>query len=136
MSETFAPFPMVISLADTANDWQGNNVAARLFRAPAAGYGGAVTILEAYFTNGAATGAGTGFSLQLEIWPVDSATPSGTIAAYIGGTGDPFEANIPKAFTIDDGKLEAGEWLAIRKAETNSSDPTRGMLYLLLAHGA
>jgi hypothetical protein len=125
MAEVLNSNILVFNLADTASDWQGDNVIGHVLRAPLAAMGGAITIVAAYAVNQAATGAGTGFALSLLNYGAAGTAVAGTVANAIGGTGDPWAAGVPKAFTISDGVLDAGEWLVLKKTETNSSDPTR-----------
>jgi hypothetical protein len=129
-----ATFP----LQDTANGWQGNAVTGHVLRAPTNAFGGGVRILEAWASNAAATGAGTGFSLQLENWGTAGTAikaASGTIAAAIGGTASPWAANTPKNFTLSAPLVDAGEYIVLRKTETNSSDPTRGVVSIAYVMG-
>lgn len=115
-----------MTLPDVATTgWQGNDVTGHFFKAPSDAQGGGLTILEVWVVNGAATGAGTGFSIQVENWGTAGTAVGGTIAAAIGGTADPFAANTPKEGTITTAFVDADEWVVLRKAETNSSDPTR-----------
>ncbi|MBN1967532.1 MAG: hypothetical protein JW910_22950 [Anaerolineae bacterium] len=116
---------LVYNLANTASDWQGDTVLGHILKAPAAGAGGAITILSAYAVNQAATDSGTSFALSLLNYGTAGTAVEGTVASGIGGTADAWEAGVPKEFTISDGKLEAGEWLVLYKDEENSSDPTR-----------
>ncbi len=125
------------ALHDATSGFVGDDVTAHLFKAPTDAHGGAIRILEAYAVNAAATGAGTGFHLQLENWGTAGTAikaSGGTIAAELGGTADPWAANTPKAFTLetDNVVLDAGEWLVLRKGEddSNSSDPTRGVVQI------
>lgn len=125
-------------LQDTANGWQGNDVDGHVFAAPSAANGGGLTIVEAYAVNGAATGAGTSFSLQLENWGTAGTaakSSGGTIAVAIAGTADPWVANTPKSFTISSGFVDAGEYVVLNKTETNSSDPTRGVVVIKYVMG-
>lgn len=46
---------------------------------------------------------------------------NGTIAAAVGGTAT---AGVPYAFTISDGWVDGGEWVAVQ--ENNVGTPTRG----------
>lgn len=135
MNTHIATFP----LDGGAEGWQGNDVVGHLLRAPADGLGGGITILEAYAVNAAATGAGTGFSLQLENWGTAGTAiksgAAGTVAAAIGGTADPWAADTPKDFSLSNAFVDAGEYLVLRKAETNSSDPTRGVVVIHYALG-
>lgn len=138
MAETMNVNILTFPLADAANNWQGGTVTGHLFRAPSAAYGGDVTITEAYAVNAAATGAGTGFTLRLENWGTAGTaikTTGGTVAAKIGGTGDVWVADTAKNFTLSNPHLLAGEYLVLSKAETNSSDPTRGVVVIHYLHG-
>lgn len=124
-----------IALADTASDWQGNNVVANVFKAPLAANGGAVTILEAYVVNQAATTSGTAFGLQLLNYGTAGTASKANVSAALGGTADVFAAGVPKAFTLSAPILDAGEWLVVKKTETNSSDPSRCYITLVYAVG-
>lgn len=126
---------LVIALPDTASDWQGDDKVANIFKAPSAALGGAIKIVRAYAVNQAATGAGTGFSLTLLNYGTAGTAVAGTVSSELGGTGDPWAAGTPKAFTISDGDLDADEWLVLRKDETNSSDPSRCMVVIQYLHG-
>lgn len=127
-------FVVTYQLPDTATGWQGNDVVGHVLRAPDNADGGGLTIEYAYAINAAATTSGTAHSLQLENWSTGGtaikAGASGTIAAAIGGTADVFAASTPKAFTVDYPFVDAGEWVVLRKTETNSSDPTRGSVVI------
>lgn len=122
-----------------AADWGGDDVACPILRAPDAEDGGGLTILSAYAVNGAATTSGTAFALALHNYGTAGtaikAGAAGTVAAPIGGTADTFAAGAPKAFTISNAFLAAGEWLALVKTEENSSDPTRGVVVLSYVMG-
>ena len=129
MSSTLDVHILSIPLPDTANDWQGDTKIANLFRAPTAANGGGITILEAYFTNQAADGAGTASKLFLYNYGTPGTAVSGTIGSA-GGTADPWAAGVPKAFTLTAAQqlIDAGEWVVLSKDEENSSDFTRGIL--------
>lgn len=119
------------ALTDATSGWVGDDVTGHILKAPSAGNGGGITLLDVSVVNAAATGAGTGFSLQLENWDTAGTaikSSGGTVAAALGGTSSPWAANTPKSFTISNAFLDAGEWLVLRKAETNSSDPTRAVV--------
>ncbi len=139
MSELLNVNVVTYPLPDTATGWQGNDVVGHVIKAPAAGMGGAITLLNAYVVVGAATNAGTAHSWQLENWGTGGTAiktgAAGTVAAAIGGTASTFAADTPKAFTFSNAKLAAGEWLVLRKTEANSSDPTRGVLVVEYLHG-
>lgn len=119
----------------TAAEWVGDDTTAHWFRAPSTDDGGGVSITEIYGVNGAATGAGTGFALQIENWGTAGTAMEGTVMSSMGGTADPWAADVPKAGTIVDSYVGAGEWVVIRKNETNSSDPTFGVLSAVVMNG-
>ena len=116
---------ITFNLSDTASDWQANDVNGHIFKAPSQAQGGAVRITRAWAVNQGATGAGTGFALTLLNYGAAGTVNSGTVAAALGGTGDPWAAGVPKQFTLSDPVLDADEWLVLKKTETNSSDPSR-----------
>jgi hypothetical protein len=127
-----------IPLANTSTDWQGDDVDGHLFPAPSAALGGGITILAAWFVNAAATSSGTSFSIELQNWGTAGTAikaSGGTIAAGIGGTADPFEASVPKAYTLSYPRIGAGEWIVANKQEDNSSDPTRGVIVIQYVMG-
>lgn len=139
MSELLNVNVVSYPLPDTATGWQGNNVIGHVIKAPAAGVGGAITILSAHLVLQNTTDAGTASAWQLENHGTGGTAiksgAAGTVAAAIGGTADVITAATPKAFTLLYPKLSAGEWLVLRKTETNSSDPTRGVLVVEYLHG-
>lgn len=103
-----------------------------IMQAPAFEKGGGVTLLEAVFVNGAATGAGTSFSLALHKYS-NAGTPAvnGTIAPAIGGTAETIWADaVPQAFVLDNDHvfLDSGEWLVLDYQEDNAAEPTNGVL--------
>jgi len=121
----------VVALSST--DLAGDNVQMHVMRAPNAEDGGGLTILRAYVVNEAATTAGTAFDLALHNYGTAGTAikaVGGTVAAPLGGTADPFAAGVPKAFVLSNAYLAAGEWLVLDKQETNSSDPTRGVIVI------
>jgi len=117
-----------VSLANTATEWQGDTIAMPIFRAPPTLQGGGVTIIDAFYWDAAAGGAGTAFSLSLLNYGTAGTASAGTVAAPIGGTADPFAAGVPKQFVISNGFIAAGEYVFLYKDETNSSDPARGFV--------
>lgn len=119
-----------IALPDTANDWQGDDKSARIFRAPSATLGGGITILAAYVTEEGVTTSGTAHSWQLLNYGTPGTANLGTVSAVVGGTADVFVAGLPKAFTLSDPVLDADEWLVLNKQEDNSSDPVRGVFHM------
>lgn len=136
MTNTFEIKSVLVPLP--AADWAGNDITQRILRAPDAGDGGGITLLRAYAVNEAATTAGTAFALQLENHGTAGTAikaSGGTVAAAIGGTADVFAAGVPKAFTLSNAYLAAGEWLVLRKTEEQSSDPTRGALLVQYVMG-
>lgn len=138
MSESLNVQTIVFGLDDTASGWQGNAVVGNVYKVPTAAFGGRIRILEAYYTNQAATTSGTAFSLTLLNYDTAGTavkSSGGTVASTIGGTANPFSAGVPVAFTLVNPVMEAGEWLVLSKAETNSSDPTRGILTINYMNG-
>lgn len=121
----------VVSIPLVGSDWDGDAKYQHVLKAPLDGEGGGITILRAYAVNHAATTSGTGFALSLHNYSTAGTaekSTGGTVAAAIGGTADVWAAGVPKEFTISNAFLDAGEWLVLKKGETNSSDPTRGVL--------
>lgn len=118
-------------LPDTATGWQGNSVVGHIFKAPAAADGGGIKILRAYVVDAAATSSGTAYTLSLYNYGTAGSSVEGTIGT-VGGTADPLSASTPKAFTLTAAQtiIDAGEWIVLGKAETNSSDPTRGCVVI------
>jgi hypothetical protein len=108
--------------------WDGDGVQALVMRAPSDDLGGAIRIVDAYIVNGAATGAGTSWSITLQNRGTSGTATATSVSNAVGGTASPFVAGLPKQFTISDPVLEAGEWLGFVKNETNSSDPARAVL--------
>jgi hypothetical protein len=136
MSECFDIHVLAIPLY--ATDWGGDGTTMHLLQAPSAELGGGITILAAAIVPGAATNAGTAHAWQLENWGTAGTSikaSGGTVAAAIGGTADVFAANTPKAFTISNAFLDAGEWLVLLKDEENSSDPLHSTLMIQYAMG-
>lgn len=125
MSRQFDVNIAVYNLADTANDWQGDAKIGHVLKAPSATQGGGLTILKAYAVNQAATGAGTSFALQLLNYGTGGTSQDSVISSALGGTASPWAAGTPKEFTISDGYIAPGEWVVLKKTETNSSDPSR-----------
>jgi len=115
-----------------AASWAGNAVTQRVYRAPEDGQGGGVTLKNVYVVNEAATTSGTAFALALLNYGTGGAAvkSSGGTIGSVGGTADVFAAGTPKEMTISNTFVDAGEWLVLSKTETNSSDPTRGMLMM------
>jgi hypothetical protein len=137
MSEGFNYIEVAIPLYGGASDWQGDDVHMHVYRAPDADEGGAVRVISAWAVNAAATSAGTTFEIAIHNYGTGGTAVEGTVAAAIGGTAAPWAADTPKEFTITaaQAKIDAGEWLVLDKQETNSSDPTRMMVYILLEPG-
>jgi hypothetical protein len=110
-------------------------------KAPAAGSGGGLTILEAYVVEDeleADQGVGTAWAVALHKYS-SAGTPAlnGTIAAAVGGTADLWVAGVPKTFTIDADYafVDAGEWVAIEKTEENSNDPNQAVVIITWVRG-
>lgn len=101
--------------------------------APPDALGGGLRLVNAYAVNGAATNSGTSFSLALHKYS-NAGTPAvnGTIAAAIGGTASPWEAGVPKAFTLNStySFVDAGEWVVIQYNEQSAGNPTNGFVVL------
>lgn len=138
MAETLDIKIISFPLQDTANGWQGDDVTGHVFRAPTDALGGGLTIVGIDVVTATATGAGTSWAVQVENWGTAGTAikaSGGTIAAAIGGTVDPFAANTPKTGTISNAFLDAGEWVVLRKSETNSSDPVRGVVHFHVLQG-
>lgn len=116
-----------VQLANTATDFQADQVKMHVMKAPEAADGGGIFILRAWAINhGADQGAGTAFILNLYNYGTSGTAVAGTIGT-VGGTADPLGNGIPEAFTLTEAQriVDAGEWLVVEKDETNSSDPTR-----------
>jgi len=98
-----------------------------IFRAPTNAHGGGVRLLEAFATNGAATAAGTTFTLCMHKYS-NAGTPAvnGTISDVLGGTADYWADQVPKEFTLTAAYtfLDAGESLILDYQETAASAPT------------
>jgi hypothetical protein len=124
------------NLPNTANDFQGDDVQMWLFRAPVAADGGGIRISAAFYITGAAMGAGTAHTLSLFNYGTAGTAVEGTIGT-VGGTAAPVSADTPTAFTLTAAQqlIDAGEWIVLDKQETNSSDPTRGMVVIEYFHG-
>lgn len=107
-------------------------------KAPSDAKGGGVTIVGAYVVNGAATGAGTSFSLALHRYS-SAGTPAlnGTIGGTIGGTGTPWAAGVPQNFTVNDSYsfLDAGEWAVLQYNEQTAGNPTNGFAVIQYVMG-
>lgn len=140
MAKVFDVHIVSFPLQDTANGWQGDDVTGHIFKAPSDAQGGGITILDAWASNAVATGAGTSFSLQLENWSTAGTAiksgAAGTIAAAIGGTAATiWAANVPQSFTLGYPFVDAGEYVVLRKNESNSSDPTRAVVNIAYVMG-
>jgi hypothetical protein len=125
----------VVTYNFSGSSWDGDGVQALVLKAPVDDLGGAIRIVDAYVVNGAATGAGTGWSITLQNRGVSGTATATDISDVVGGTASPFSANVPKQFTVSAPVLAAGEWLGFSKAETNSSDPTNATLVIHYAMG-
>ena len=112
---------------------QGDAVTYFAMKAPSAANGGGFTVLAATAVEDTATGSGTSWSIALHKYS-GAGTPAlqGTIAAAIGGTASPWVQGVPKNFTISStyAFIDAGEWIAIEKTESNSSDPMSGQVVI------
>ena len=114
-----------------ATDWAGDNVIGHVMRAPAAADGGGIYIVRVTIADQLAHGAGTAYQGLLLNYGTAGTAVEGTIGT-VGGTGDPIAAATPKAFTLTAAQqtIDAGEWIVFKKDETNSQDPTRGVLVI------
>ena len=102
-----------------------------VFRAPAFGKGGGLTITEMYYVPMSTTSSTISHTLVPLIYSA-LGTPAlaGTVAAGKGGTTDHWASGVPKAFTITNGTLAAGQWLVIHKTEaTSTSDPVGYLVF-------
>lgn len=106
---------------------QGDNVIKPVLRAPASEAGGGITLVSAHYFAGTATTAGTAHSLTLLLYNSTGAL-AGTVSDTLGGTANPFSTNSFNAFTLTNTDLEAGQYLVVRKNETNTSTPVRSAL--------
>lgn len=97
-------------------------------RAPDDGVGGGISIVNAYAVNQATTSGTASYTLALHKWTVAAGTAalSGTIAAALGGTADHWTDDVPKAFTIANPFLDAGEWCLVNYAAVAGGAPTAG----------
>ena len=126
------------TLPNTSADWQGDGVIGHLLRAPTEAHGGGFTILEAWAVNEAATGSGTGFGIALHNYGTAGTaikSSGGTIAAEIGGTALPWAQAVAQDFTLSNPFIDAGEYVVAAKEETNSSDPTRFVIGMVVQFG-
>lgn len=86
-------------------------------KVPAAAYGGGATVTAVEAFNGAATGSGTGVSIDvLKLSSAGTPAVNGTVVLGLGGTADPFAAGVPKraSLTASSCKISAGEYLGIK----------------------
>lgn len=69
-------------------------------------------------------GVGTAFTLRLLDYGSAGTAVAGTVSATLGaaGTGD-WTANTPRAFTISEGTMDAGDWLTLKYDETGTIAP-------------
>jgi hypothetical protein len=125
---SFEPRIVTIPLAGALT---GADDSGLVFRAPATAKGGGLTITEMYYVPLATTSSTISFTLVPLIYSA-LGTPAlaGTVAAGKGGTTDHWAAGVPKAFTITNGTLTAGQWLVIHKTEaTSTSDPDGWLVF-------
>lgn len=104
--------------------------------APTVGQGGGFTLLAAYFEAGAATGAGTAYTLELVHGGYRGTVLGGTVGAAIGGTASVFAADTVYAFTLS-GTLTfaAGDSLSIRKVASGVNQSPAGVVVLHIMQG-
>ena len=69
-------------------------------------------------------GIGTAFTLRLLDYGNAGTAVAGTVSATLGaaGTGD-WSKNTPRAFTISEGTLDGGDWIAVVYDETGTVAP-------------
>ena len=97
---------VTITVADLAGDKK-----IHLYRAPEY-----MTLVSAYATVTTAMGTSKGAALTVLNYGTAGTAVGGTVTDSLGGSaaGNDFEtANVPVAFTIADGAVEAGEWLVL-----------------------
>lgn len=72
----------------------------------------------------AISGAGTVVQLRLLDYGAAGTAVGGTISAALGasGTGD-WTALVPRAFTISEGTIDGGDWVALKYDETGTIAP-------------
>lgn len=109
------------------NDMTGDAVIKPILAAPSANAGGGLTLVGATYFAGTATTSGTAHSLTLLKYNA-TGTLAGTVSNTIGGTASPFTTNSFNTFTLSDKDFEAGQYLVVRKNETNTSTPVRAAL--------
>lgn len=70
------------------------------------------------------SGVGTAFTLRLADYGAAGTAATGFVSAVLGaaGTGD-WTANVPRAFTISEGTLDGGDYLAVVYDETGTIAP-------------
>lgn len=129
----------VKTISTVIGDPGADNKQLFIAKAPTDAQGGGITILKAYATNGATTSGGTTFTLQLLTYST-AGTPAlnGTITSVLGGTaaaGDYWTANLPKAFTVSDGFVDAEEWIVCDYQEENTGNPTNCVLTIQYVMG-
>lgn len=107
----------------------GDAVIKPILRAPTSEAGGGLTLVSATYFAGTATSAGTAHSLTLLKYSA-SGSLAGTVSGTLGGTANPFSTNSFNAFTLTDTDFEAGQYLVVRKNETNTSTPVRSALII------
>lgn len=86
---------------------------------------GGITVISA-----AAHITGTANITLVTMSNVGTPALNGTITNAVGGTAT---AGVPYAFTISDGWVQAGEWIAVQ--ENNIGTPTRGHVTLSYRQG-
>jgi len=119
----------------TIPDPGGDDKQIHLLKAPSDANGGGITIVGAYATNQAATGAGTTFTYQLLTYAASGTSVSGTITDILGGTAAAWAAETPKAFTITDAFVDAGEWIVLDYQEVTGGNPTNSVITLQYVMG-
>ena len=130
-----------VTAVPLTDSWIDDDTTFFVMKAPAAGSGGGLTIIEAYAVEDDPhddQGVGTAWAIALHKYS-SAGTPAlnGTIAAAIGGTADNWAAGVPKTFTVSTSYnfVDAGEWVAVEKTEENSCDPQQASVIITWVRG-
>ena len=100
------------------------------------GFGG-FTLIGAQFCAGAATGAGTAYTLTLVHGGYQGTALGGTVAAAIGGTASTFAADTVYGFTMTAAqtRFAEGDSLSIEKIASGVNMSPSGVLHLQYMQG-
>lgn len=66
---------------------------------------------------------GTGFALTLLDYGTAGTAEAGTVGTTLGGTTSSWTAEVPRTFTIDDGTMDANDYLRVSYDETGTVAP-------------